>query len=129
MRRIVALIVLCAGLLAAGAPSFACATAAAAGDCCPADAAGCTQVFEQLSVEASICCVTAAVPAQIVAAESGRELHVVQLDHGSVDPGVPPASSALPPVLARAARQAVPLLPATWVDASLTYLHTGRLRL
>ena len=128
MRRFLALLMVWAGLIGAVGPAFACASAAAAGDCCPANApSGCTPVYEQVGVELSVCCVSAAAPAQIVAAEPGRELQ--QGDRGSPDPVVLITSSASSHDLRRAVRLAAPLLSAQFTDASLTYLHTGRLRL
>jgi hypothetical protein len=130
MRRFLALFMLLAGLIGAGASAFACAAAGAAGDCCPANSpSGCTPEYEQFAVESSVCCITATAPAQIVAAEPGRELQLAQGERGSADPIVPTTSpvSSLDP--RRAGRLAVPLLSARYTDASLTYLHTGRLRL
>lgn len=127
MRRFLAFLMVFAGLVGAGAPAFACAIGAA-GDCCPANApSGCTPEYEQLGVEPSVCCVTAAAPAQLVAAEPGRE--VQGRNPGSPDPTVLPVSSASPLDLRVAGRVAAPLFSARCTDASLTYLHTGRLRL
>lgn len=112
MRRFLAMLVVLVGLIGAVAPAFACASAAG-GDCCPANApSGCAPQYQ---------------PA--FAVEPGRELQVAQRDLGSVDPVVSTnsLSSLLDP--GRASRLEVPLLPAACPDASLTYLHTGRLRL
>jgi hypothetical protein len=119
MRRSIALFVLWIGLVGAGSSAFACATAASLGDCCPPGTdAGCNQTYEQLAVDAAIGCVTAVASSQ-----------VVQRDCGSADPVVTVAaasafidSSHLPSCEAPRA------CPAR-TDASLTYLHTGRLRL
>jgi hypothetical protein len=130
MRRFLVLLLLLAGFIGAGGPAFACATAAAAGECCPVNApSGCTRGYEQVGSEASICCVTPTAPAQVVAAESGRELHVVQDDRGSPDPVALTVASGSSLYRQRAGRLAVPLLSAECADASLTYLHTARLRL
>src|SRR5262245_30353784 len=126
MRRFLALLMVWAGLLGAVAPALACVTAA--DDCCPANApSGCTPVYEQLGCGLSVCCVTAPAPAQMVAAEPGRELQ--QSDRGSADPVGLTASFASSLDSPRADRLAVPVLSAQLTDASLTYLHTGRLRL
>jgi hypothetical protein len=124
MRRLFALLVVWVGLITAGAPAFACATAAAAGNCCPADApSGCA-----LGAQATVCCATAAAPSVMVSAEPSRELHTAQSDHGSVDPVA--AVASLSSILHRRDSQlALPLPAPTHTDASLTYLHTARLRL
>jgi hypothetical protein len=128
MRRFLTLLLLWVGLIGATAPAFACANADA-GECCPANApSGCTQVYEQFGIEASVCCVSPAAPAQIVAAEAGRELQV-QGDHGSPDPVALTVSFASSLDRHRAGQLAVPALSAKYTDASLTWLHTGRLRL
>lgn len=130
MRRFIALLMLCAGLFGAGSPALACATAAAAGDCCPSGApSGCTQAYEQLGIEASICCLTAAAPAHLVVADPGRELQVVQPERRSADPV---HAGVMAPVFADLRYPTLPELPAvssSRTDASLTYLRTGRLRL
>jgi len=123
MRRFLALLMVFAGLLGAGVSTFACA---AAGDCCPANAPGCTPEYEQFGVEPSVCCVSPAAPAQMVAAEPGRE--VQGRNPGSPDPNVLPASIA-PSLNPTFDRVAAPQFSARRTDASLTYLHTGRLRL
>ena len=127
MRRFLAALIAWVGLIGAAVPAFACASADAAGDCCPPDAPpGCAQVYAQLGVELSVC-VTGTASAQMVVAKDGRELQGG--DRGSADPLVPTA----PPVSSldtlRANRLAVALSAARCTDASLTYLHTGRLRL
>lgn len=130
MRRFIAFLVLWAGLLGAGSPAFACARAAAAGDCCPPGAfSGCTQVYEQLAIETTVCCITAAAPSQMVSAERGLELHAVQDDSRSADPIAIVRTS-----ISLADPRSSPRLNASDVssartDASLTYLLTGRLRL
>jgi hypothetical protein len=122
MRRYLAMLMVWVGLIGAGVPAFACASAAAAGDCCPPNApSGCTSVYEQIGVVQSMCCVTAAAPAQMVAAE-GRS-------HGSPDPNVLPVSPASSLDVRRADYVVEPLFSVRLTDASLTYLHTGRLRL
>jgi hypothetical protein len=127
MHRFHALLLVFAGLIGAGAPAFACASAAA-DDCCPANApSGCTPEYQQLGVEQSVCCATAAAAAQIVAAEPGRE--VQGRNPGSPDPNVLPVSPASSLVSRHVGRPVAPLFAARCTDASLTYLHTGRLRL
>ena len=130
MRRLFALFVLWVGLIAAGAPAFACATAAAAGNCCPADApSGCTQTYELLGAEAIVCCITVSAPSAVVSAEPSRELQIAQHDHGASDPVAPVAP--LPLLLDPSGSHLVPPAPLLQrtTDASLTYLHTARLRL
>jgi hypothetical protein len=130
MRRFIAVLVLWAGLIGAASPAFACATAAAAGDCCPPGApSGCTQVYEQLDIEATVCCITAAAPSQIVSAERGRELQAVQDDCRSVDP-IATVSAVCPFTDPRSSPCFGALnVSSARTDASLTYLVTGRLRL
>lgn len=130
MRRFIAFLVLWAGLLGVGSPAFACAAAASAGDCCPPGApSGCTQAYQQLDIEARICCVTAAAPSQMVSTERGRELQAVQDDCRSADPIAIVSTSSLLPDLGRPARIIVSNLSSARTDARLTYLRTGRLRL
>jgi hypothetical protein len=127
MRRFLALLMVFAGLVGAVAPAFACAIGAA-GDCCPTNApSGCTPEYEQLGVEPSVCCVTAAAPVQMVTAEPGRE--VQGRNPGSPDSNVLPVSSAASLDLRVASRLAAPAFSTRCTDASLTWLHTGRLRL
>jgi hypothetical protein len=129
MRRFIAFWVLWAGLLGAGSPAFACASAAAAGDCCPPGAPGCTQAYEQLGIEATVCCITAAAPSQMVSAERGRELRALQDDCRSSDP-VATVSTSFPfPAPASPVRFNAPNVSSALRDDSLTYLRTGRLRL
>jgi hypothetical protein len=130
MRRFIALLVLWAGFLGAGSPAFACATAAAAGDCCPPGApTGCTQAYDQHDIDAAICCITAAAPSQMVYAERGRELQLVQDDCRSADPIAIVSTSFLPPDPRSTPRFDVANVSPACTDASLTYLLTGRLRL
>jgi hypothetical protein len=130
MRRLIALLVLWTALLGAGSPAFACVTAAAAGDCCPPGApSGCSQTYEQLDVVATICCITAPAPSQMVSVESGRERHVLQLDRGSPDPIVVVSKSDTLSEFQQRSHFTTPLVSSASTDASLTYLHTGRLRL
>jgi hypothetical protein len=119
MRRILAILVVWAGLVGTGTTAFACVSAAAAGDCCPAGApSGCAQLYEQLE----------AAPAQMVAAEPARELQVAQRDHGPTDPVFVTVATPCVPDPGSTADLTVCALSAR-TDASLTYLHTGRLRL
>ena len=130
MRRFIAFLVLWAGLLGVGSPAFACAASASAGDCCPPGApSGCTQAYEQLDIEATVCCITAAAPAQMVSAERGRELQAVQDDCRSADPIARVSTSSLLPDLGSPLRLNVATFSSARTDAKLTYLRTGRLRL
>lgn len=130
MRRFMAFLVLWVGLLGAGSPAFACVTAAAAGDCCPPGSpSGCTQAYEQLDVEATVCCIAAAAPSQMVSAERGRELQAVQDDSRSADPiAIVRTSFSLPDPRSPPQLDAANVSSAR-TDATLTYLRTGRLRL
>lgn len=130
MRRSIAMLVLWIGLLGAGSPAFACATAAAGGDCCPpGTASGCSQTYEQLDVEATVCCITAAAPSQIVAVERSREADLVQRDGGSAEPIVAAAALRSFADLRQRLCFEAPASRLVHTDASLTYLRTGRLRL
>ena len=130
MRRFIAFLVLWAGLLGAGSPAFACAAAASAGDCCPPGApSGCTQAYEQLDIEATVCCITAAAPSQMVSAEPGRELQAVQDDCRSADPIAIVSTSFPLPNLRSPPRLNASNVYSAHTDATLTYLRTGRLRL
>ena len=131
LRRFVALLVVWTGLIGAGLPAAACAAAAAAGDCCPPGApSGCTQAYEQLDAAATVCCITAAAPSAIASIERGRDLQAVQADHGSADPIAIVALSSAPFADLRPSRVFHLLTDtSTRTDSSLTYLHTGRLRL
>jgi hypothetical protein len=129
MRRLFALFVLWVGLIAAGAPAFACATAAAAGNCCPDDASsGCAQLYEQLGAQATVCCATASAPSVVVSAEPSRELHIAQCDDGLGKP-IAAAASLSSILYLRDSQLALPVPAPARTDASLTYLHTARLRL
>lgn len=129
MRRLFPLLVLWIGLIGAGAPAFACATAAAAGDCCPPGSpTGCAQPYEQLGAEAIVCCATADTPSAMVAADAGRELQIAQGDHESADPAAAVAS-ILSVLDLRDSKLALPVTDSVLADASLTYLTTARLRL
>lgn len=129
MQRLFAILVLCVGLIGAGSPALACATAAAAGDCCPPGApTDCTQIYEQLDTEAAVCCTTATAPSAMVVAEPSRELQVAQFDHGSADP-IAAVTSLFLSLDRRDSQLATPVSTAARTDASLTYLHTARLRL
>jgi hypothetical protein len=129
MRRLIAMIVLLAGLFGAGSSAIAC-TAGAAGDCCPAGApSGCSQGYEQLELAATACCLTGSASSPIVSAESNRGLQALPRDCGSPDPV---ASSSIFALLADAAPCSqidATIVRSSATDRSLTYLHTGRLRL
>jgi len=121
MRRLIALIVIFAGLLAAGSATLACASAAATGDCCPAGApSGCIDLYQQLDAAPTASCVTSIAPSPVVSAERGR---------GSTDPVIAAGTLTLPPELARSSASIPTIVDSAPTDRSLTYLHTGRLRL
>jgi hypothetical protein len=129
MRRIAALIVLWAGLLG-GSPVLACGTGAA-GDCCPPDApAGCGQTNEPIELAATTCCLTSSAPSPAVSAERGREQQFLKDDCGSADPvGIATALVSLPHEERQSSGFDPAINRAAAPDRSLTYLHTGRLRL
>jgi hypothetical protein len=130
MRRLLALILLWAGLLGAGSPAIACASAAAAGDCCPAGApSGCRQVYEQLDVAATAYCLTRSAPSAVASAERSRGPQLLENDCGSPDPVV--IAGAFVPFAddAPSSTSGATIVHSAATDRSLTYLHTGRLRL
>jgi hypothetical protein len=119
MRRLIALIVIFAGLLAAGSAALACASAAATGDCCPAGApSGCIEMYQQLDAAPTASCVTSLAPSPVVSA-----------DRGSTDPVIVAGTLGLPAELARSSGLNGTIVDSAPTDRSLTYLHTGRLRL
>jgi hypothetical protein len=121
MRRLLALIVICAGLLGAGSAAFACATAAATGDCCPPGApSGCIEMYQQLDAAPSASCVTSSAASPVLSAERG---------HGSADPVIVARTPGLLPELVRSSRLDASIILSAPPDRSRTYLHTGRLRL
>lgn len=131
MRRLFALLVVCAGLLGVTAPALACVAAALAGDCCPpGQTTGCGEQAPIERVEAAavaVCCVSAPASSPIVAIESTRKAQGERVD-SSPEP-LPVIASIVASVAldARSARDAP--ITAAFADASLTYLQTGRLRL
>lgn len=128
MSRILALIVLGAALLG-GSPLVACASGAA-GDCCPPGApAGCGTT-EQLDIAATTCCLTGSAQSPAVSAERSREQQTLNHDCGSADPvGIVTTLVSLPHEVTRSSAFDAALNRAAAPDRSLTYLHTGRLRL
>ena len=121
MRRLIALIVICAGLLGAGSAAFACATAAATGDCCPPGApSGCIEMYQQLDAAPAASCVTSSATSPVLALERG---------HGSADPGIVARTPGPIPQLVRSSGLDASIIFSAPPDRSLTYLHTGRLRL
>jgi len=129
MRRLLSLLLLWVGLIGAGAPAFACTTAAAAGDCCPPGrASGCTEVYAQLGSDAIVCCISAAASSALVTVEPGREPQLAHCERGSADP-IATAASAHAILDVRGSNLVLPVITAARTDSSLTYLHTARLRL
>jgi hypothetical protein len=128
MRRILALIVLCAALMG-GSPVFACASGRA-GDCCPPGApAGCGQTG-QLDPAATTCCLTGSSQSSAAAAERVREQQFLKDDYGPVDPGaIVAALVSLPHEVRQSSGCDAAINRAAAPDRSLTYLQTGRLRL
>ena len=121
MRRLIALIVIFAGLMAAGSAALACASAAATGDCCPTGApSGCIEMYQQLDAAPAASCVTSIAPAPVVSANR---------DRGSADPFIVADTPSLPAQVARSSGLDGTIVDSAPTDRSLTYLHTGRLRL
>jgi hypothetical protein len=121
MRRLIAFIVIVAGLLGAGSAAVACASAAATGDCCPRGApSGCIEMYKHLDAAPTASCVTSSAASQILSVERGR---------GSADPVMVAGTPGSLPQLVRSSRLDGSIIRSAPTDRSLTYLHTGRLRL
>jgi len=121
MRRFIALIVILAGLLAAGSAALACASAAATGDCCPPGApSGCIEMYQQLGAAPTVSCITSPAASAAVSAERGG---------GSPDPVIVAGLPGTPAGLAFSSGFPGTIVDSAPTDRSLTYLHTGRLRL
>jgi hypothetical protein len=131
MRRVVALLVICAGLLGVAGPALACASAALAGDCCPpGQTTGCGEQAPTERVEApaiAVCCLSAPTSSPSVSVESARKTHVDQDDSSSEPSSIVSSFVASVALDVRSARGPPPA--DSFADARLTYLHTGRLRL
>ncbi|MEP7244320.1 MAG: hypothetical protein ABI885_11595 [Gammaproteobacteria bacterium] len=131
LRRLSAILVICVGLLTIGGPAAACALASATSDCCPTNGQPCDDGGSGTTVNpgASACCFTAPTPGTAATAEAPRARASLDLHASGPDSCLPLAwlltlhpwesiaSPAIRPPDSRAA------------DASLTYLHTLRLRL
>jgi hypothetical protein len=130
MHRLIALLVVWAGLLGMAGPALACANAAVPGDCCPTGApAGCAQQapFERIEPSVVTCCVSAAAPTEL-AIDSVRKPNADHQDRPatpSTGIDAPAASASLSTQPLRYERS----VPAVAANAALTYLLTGRLRL
>jgi hypothetical protein len=122
-----ALLVLWVGLLGAALPTLACA--AASSDCCAAGAPGHCEEQRPLDgmTQASVCCVSTAASVQIASFERAKDLQ--SYENSTLDSFVPASSPELfqttqpwtePPRIHSSDPD---------VDAGLTYLRTGRLRL
>lgn len=132
-RRLIALLVVCVGLLGAAVPVLACSIAALDGDCCPQNSqsscAG-SEPGERLETAATNCCIAAPVPSH---AESISSIRSLQDEHPASS--ATPESLSLPPWIASSAALNrndcvfTPVSSPPRTDAALTYLHTGRLRL
>ena len=121
MRRLIALIVIFAGLLAAGSAALACASAAATGDCCPAGApSGCIEMYQQLDAAPAVSCATSIAASQVVSAER---------DRGPTDPVILASTLGSPAKRAQSSGLHGTIVDPAPTDRSLTYLQTGRLRL
>lgn len=132
MRRFIAALVACAGLLGVAAPALACAAAALAGDCCPpGETTGCGEPAPIERIETptvAICCISASVSSPILSVESVRKMQAEQ-DVSSPEPLFVVASLVSSLALDVRCARGPPTSPPPLANASLTYLHTGRLRL
>lgn len=127
MRRLIALLVLVVGLLGAAGPTLACA--AASSDCCPSGAPGRCQEQQPSEgmAQASVCCVSLAASVQIASFE--RAKHLQGHENSTLDSFLPASS---PELFQPAQRWTEPPRihgSGPEIDAGLTYLRTGRLRL
>ena len=119
MRRLIALVVIFAGLLASGSAALACASAAATGDCCPAGApSGCIEMYQQLEAAPAVSCATSIAPSPVGSAERGR---------GPTDPVIVASTPRLPAEFAHSPVVHGTIVDSAPTDRSLTYLQTGRL--
>jgi hypothetical protein len=128
-RRLAASLMLWVGVLALSSPVLACGASMMPGrDCCPEGThAPCDNGGVPKGIAA--CCSAAPIVSQAAAVEPSRIQHEQPLNSGTPDPLI--LSAWFHTFDARA----VPLLLIPWSegsparDATLTYLHTGRLRL
>jgi hypothetical protein len=123
VRRLITSLMLSACLLGTVQPAFACGPAT---DCCPrGSASGCIEQITVPAVPADDCCA-----AQPTLAASSC---VVAQPRKSFDQAVAPPALFGPPAdvpVAQSVLQVAPLFLTDYrADASLTYLHTARLRL
>lgn len=130
LHRLTAVLLVWFGL-ALAAPALACSLAAAGGDCCPADASfPCGSDVPSYRVDAAVatCCVsaTASSPA-IEVADTIRQLHW-QIDSSPDSLAFPAHVTPRPDAAVLSRLTQLSDSPAR-TDATLTYLHTGRLRL
>lgn len=129
LRRLLAVVVVWAGLLAISNPALACALEAAK-DCCPTGVPPCGDIPADSSgiADMAMCCVAAPAPSTAISCEARvRALLDVPAD-------LPDTGLAFLWFLALHPPEPVPIrlsLPTFHHldDASLTYLHTQRLRL
>jgi hypothetical protein len=127
LQRLMALLVLWAGLLGVGSQALACVTSAPADDCCPPGVPSpCGDPGTSGSTPTTICCVVAPTPDSIVASNVCQP--EAKRSFGSPGPLGPPTATAQ---ATSACRVAIPTLSHSPLhsDARLTYLRTGRLRL
>jgi hypothetical protein len=131
LRRLLAVVLICAGLLAISNPAVACALEAAK-DCFPAGAPPCGDMPPDSSgiPDMAMCCVAAPAPSSGAAFESVvRERMPVESPAPAPDFGL-----TLAWLLAQHPPETIPIVlsPETLPhcdDATLTYLYTQRLRL
>lgn len=131
LRRLSAILVLCVGLLTIGGPAAACALASATSDCCPSGGQPCGDGGSgaPVSPEASACCFTAPTPSSAAAAEAPRARASLDLHASGPDPYLSLAWLLTLHPWESIAAPAIHPPDGRAVDASLTYLHTLRLRL
>lgn len=130
LRKLSAILLLCIGLLAIAGPAAGCVLAAANADCCPAGGAPCGDengAGATLATDASACCLTSSTSPGVTA-----ELSRVRAPEPQAVSPDPQLSLAW--LLTWQAPQSIQISTSQFayrlsVDASLTYLHTLRLRL
>jgi hypothetical protein len=130
-KRLSILLLLCLGLVWAASPALACAQMPER-DCCPPGTqtpCGGDQSGLDLRAVAALCCVSVPVSSSAATADEPRPTSVQPHDNDSPDAFALVAWFA---TLEPPEREPPPLPPdafGTRTDASLTYLHTRRLRL
>lgn len=129
-RRWMAMLVLWAALFGLALPAAAC-TSALSAHCCPSGSGQHCPGFPLYAKadSANTCCTVAPALSRIASTSADRARHAVHAASGSLDPVALPAWTLLDQALRPAAGPIRSLASSYWHDASLTYLHTARLRI